>query len=60
MDVEEEKGIKVEAVIRTILKIIRSGYRVTNKDIVQVLNLEKKLVQYVKERQKGKLCQKKN
>ena len=41
MDVEEETAFKVESVIRTILKIIRSGYRVTNKDIVQVLNLEK-------------------
>lgn len=41
MDVEEEVAIKVENVIRTILKIIRSGYRVTNKDVVQVLNLEK-------------------
>ena len=38
MDVE--KGNRVEYVIRTILKIIRSGYHVTNKDIVQILNLE--------------------
>jgi phosphate starvation-inducible PhoH-like protein len=40
MEVSEEIAFKVESVIRTILKIIRSGYRVTNKDIVQVLNLE--------------------
>ena len=37
---DDEKGNKVEYVIRTILKIIRSGYHVTNKDIVQILNLE--------------------
>ena len=37
---DDEKGNRVEYVIRTILKIIRSGYHVTNKDIVQILNLE--------------------
>ena len=38
---DDEKGNKVEYVIRTILKIIRSGYHISNKDIVQILNLEK-------------------
>ena len=38
---DEEKGNRVEYVIRTILKIIRSGYHISNKDIVQILNLEK-------------------
>ena len=38
---DDDKGNRVEYVIRTILKIIRSGYHVTNKDIVQILNLEK-------------------
>ena len=38
---DDEKGNKVEFVIRTILKIIRSGYHISNKDIVQILNLEK-------------------
>lgn len=37
---DDDKGNRVEYVIRTILKIIRSGYHVTNKDIVQILNLE--------------------
>ena len=37
---DDDKGSKVEYVIRTILKIIRSGYNISNKDIVQVLNLE--------------------
>ena len=38
---DDEKGNKVEYVIRKILKIIRSGYHISNKDIVQILNLEK-------------------
>ena len=37
---DDDKGNRVEYVIRTILKIIRCGYHVTNKDIVQILNLE--------------------
>ena len=37
---DDDKGKRVEYVVRTILKIIRSGYHVTNKDIVQILNLE--------------------
>ena len=41
VDTEEVIGQEIENVIRTLLKIIRSGYHLTNKDIVQVLNLSK-------------------
>ena len=41
LDTDIELAKRVEEVIHTILKIIRSGYHVTNKDIVQILNLEK-------------------
>ena len=39
LDVDEELGVKIEKVIKTLLKIIRSGYQITNKDIVQILKL---------------------
>lgn len=39
LDVDEELGVKIEKVIKTLLRIIRSGYQITNKDIVQILKL---------------------
>lgn len=41
LDVEEDTGNEIENVIKTVLKIIRSGYQISNKDIVQILNLAK-------------------
>jgi len=47
LDTDIELAKRVEEVIHTILKIIRSGYHVTNKDIVQILNLEKNNELYI-------------
>lgn len=47
LDTDIELAKRVEEVIHTILKIIRSGYHITNKDIVQILNLEKNNELYI-------------
>ena len=40
LDVNEDIGLRVENVIKTLLKIIRSGYQMSSKDIVQILKLD--------------------
>lgn len=47
IDCEEEIAKQVEDVINAILKVSRSGYQVTNKDIVQILNLSKNNELYI-------------
>ena len=47
IDCEEEIAKQVEDVINAILKVSRSGYQITNKDIVQILNLSKNNELYI-------------
>lgn len=42
LDTNEEDAKKIEDVIKTILKVIRSGYHISTKDIVQILKLSSK------------------